>query len=668
MRNYFLMVVLFISGIVFSQELSLDNVTTKELLEKTNPSDSTSVAKVLFEKGKTFFEYKQGNGFFIYTEVEVKIKIYKKEGYEFANKAILYYTGGNSDESVDFTKAYTYNLVGGKIEKTKLKSDGEFQQQKNKFWAEKKISMPNVKEGSIIEYKYTIKSPYASSLPEWEFQRQIPVAYSEYVTNIPKYFTYNIYRKGTLNIKELKSSKNKSFTLTEKEISRGGNGKAYETYTKTVQYVDNVVTYTVQNVPPLKEEKFVNNIENYCAAVQHELASTEFEGGEYKKYSVSWEDVVKNIYENSDFGSQLNKTGYFEEDITALLKNTGADSEKIMAIYNYVKAHMKWNNFRGYVCDVGVKEAYKTKVGNVAEINLMLTAMLRYAGLKANPVLLSTRDNGIAFFPNRNAYNYVITGIESGENIVLLDATNIFAEPNILPLPDLNWFGRMIRNDGSSLEINLNPKLISKDFIKIMASIKANGEISGKLNRQCSEYNALVYRINNANLAVDSYLEKLEKKYNNIQVSDYNVQNKSELGSPVIESFSFLDTNSVGSVGGKLYFSPLLFFTQTVNPFQQEKREYPVDFSFPFQDRYLFILEIPEGYKVESTPKPLNLGFSDNSISFKFNINNDDKKITLSVVIDANSSIYFPQDYEELKAFYEEMIKKQTEKIILQKI
>lgn len=668
MRKYFIITVLFISGIVFSQEIKLDEVTLQELSEKSDPNDSSSVAKVLFEKGKTFFEYKQGNGFFVITEVEVKIKIYKKEGYDYANKAIEYYIGGNSDESVDFSKAYTYNLVGGKIEKTKLKSDGEFQKEKNKFWAEKKISMPNVKEGSIIEYKYTIKSPYASNLPEWKFQRQIPVVYSEYVTNVPKYFTYNVYRKGTLKINETKTSKNKSFTLTEKEISSGRNGKAYETYTKTIEYIDNVVEYKIQNVPPLKEEKFVNNIDNYCASVQHELASTEFEGGEYKKYSVTWDDVVKSIYENSDFGSQLNKTGYFEEDITALVKNANSDAEKIMAVFNYVKAYMKWNNFRGYICDVGVRDAYKNKVGNVAEINLMLTAMLRFVGIQANPVLLSTRDNGIAFFPNRNAYNYVIAGIENGENTILLDATNFFTEPNILPLQDLNWFGRMIRKDGSSLEINLNPKFISKEFVKVMATMKANGEISGKLNKQSSEYNALVYRINNANLTVDSYLEKLEKKYNNIQVSDYNVQHKTELGNPVVESFSFVDTNSVGSVGGKLYFSPLLFFTQTVNPFQQEKREYPVDFSFPFQDRYLFIIEIPEGYKVESTPKPLNLGFSDNSISFKFNINNDDKKITLSVVMDTNSSIYSPQDYEELKAFYEEMIKKQTEKVILQKI
>ena len=60
-----------------------------------------------------------------------------------------------------------------------------------------------------------------------------------------------------------------------------------------------------------------------------------------------------------------------------------------------------------------MRKAYKDKTGNVAEINLMLTAMLRYAGINANPVLVSTRSNGIALFPNRTAFNYVIAAVET---------------------------------------------------------------------------------------------------------------------------------------------------------------------------------------------------------------------------------------------------------------
>jgi hypothetical protein len=64
--------------------------------------------------------------------------------------------------------------------------------------------------------------------------------------------------------------------------------------------------------------------------------------------------------------------------------------------------------------------------------------------LTANPVLVSTRSNGIALFQIGTAFNYVIAAVEDGQNLILLDATDAFFS-NILPLRDLNWVGSLIR-------------------------------------------------------------------------------------------------------------------------------------------------------------------------------------------------------------------------------
>jgi hypothetical protein len=53
--------------------------------------------------------------------------------------------------------------------------------------------------------------------------------------------------------------------------------------------------------------------------------------------------------------------------------------------------------------------------------------MLRYGGLEANTVLVSTRSNGIAAFPNSMAYNYVIAAVETPSGRVLLDASDKFS-------------------------------------------------------------------------------------------------------------------------------------------------------------------------------------------------------------------------------------------------
>ena len=94
---------------------------------------------------------------------------------------------------------------------------------------------------------------------------------------------------------------------------------------------------------------------------------------------------------------------------------------------------MNWNERNGYSCQLGVKKAYQDKTGNVADVNLMLISMLRYAGLDANPILISTRSNGIALYPSRSAFNYVIAGIEVENQIILLDATNKYSLPGFYP-------------------------------------------------------------------------------------------------------------------------------------------------------------------------------------------------------------------------------------------
>jgi len=668
MKKALILLITFISVTVSAQKYELGKVTIDELKEKQHSVDTSAAAAVLFKKGVTTFDYSYGQGFSIVTEVITKIKIYKKEGVDLANQNIRFYDYNKLKEKVIFTDAVSYNLSDGKIVKSKLKTEGEFDEKINKYWKRKKIAMPDVKVGTIIEFKYRLSSPIYSEFRDWVFQDEIPVNYSEYQTKIPEYFVYNIHNKGSLVPKIENNSFESTFSGTYQEMANQSGGFRSERGTYEIKYRLNINKYSSSNIPALRNEGYVNNIDNYTSSIVFELSTVKMPNEGFTNYATDWGSVTKKIYENDDFGAELNKTGYFESDILNIISKYSDKREKIAAIFNYVKSNIKWNNYRGYTCDEGVKVAYKNKVGNVAEINLMLTAMLRYAGLDANPVLLSTRDNGIAFYPSREAFNYVISGVEVENDIYLMDATNLYSEPNILPLNDLNWFGRMIKKDGSSKEINLNSKMISKDIVRLMASIDAKGEITGKINEQYTDYNGFVFRDNYNAVSEESYLEKLEKKYKGIEITDYKVENKLQLGTPIIETYSFKNTNSIETIGDKMYFSPLLFLAQTENPFKQEKREYPVDFTFVNQDRSLFVFEIPEGYTIETMPAPINLVFSDDSMSFKFNISNNGRQINVSSIFEVKTSIVAPGDYEELKAFYNEMIKKQTEKIVLKKV
>jgi len=465
------------------------------------------------------------------------------------------------------------------------------------------------------------------------------------------------------------SKKTNQIILHSKERSGGFRTVVKTTFSEDkIDYIENQAIYSVKDLPAMKDEAFVNNIDNYTSSISHELSVVNFPNSLPKYYSTDWESVVKTIYNYDDFGPELNKTGYFEEDITKLLAGINIQNERIAVLFNYVKSNVKWNGYKGYSCNDGVKKAFKDKTGNAAEINLMLTAMLRFAGFNANPVLISTRDNGITYFPNRTAFNYVIAAVETSEGLILLDATEKYSVPNVLPLRDLNWTGRLIRKDGTSIEVDLMPKTLSQNATNMGIVLKNDGSIDGKIRKQLKDYEALGFRNENVDTNNDNYLEKLENNNNNIEISDYTKENELDLYSPIVESYSFKDTKCVEIINGKMYISPMLFLAIRKNPFKQESREYPVDFGYPILNKYNINLEIPEGYVVESLPTSINIAAGNDIGSFKFMIVNNDNKIQLSITSTINAAIVPPDYYPALKSFCQQMIDKQNEKIVLKKI
>jgi hypothetical protein len=282
--------------------------------------------------------------------------------------------------------------------------------------------------------------------------------------------------------------------------------------------------------------------------------------------------------------------------------------------------------------------------------------------------LVSTRANGIALFPNRTAFNYVIAAVETPNGYVLLDASEKFSVPNVLPLRVLNWSGRLIRKDGSSEEINLMPEKTSVDNVFLNYSIDSAGKVTGKTRRQYMDYNAMITRGNIEGLKEEEYLEKLENKNKKIEISDYSKTNEKDILLPIIESYSFTGNDLCEVIGGKIYLNPMLFFATNNNPFKQESREYPVDFSFPFTDKFSINIEIPEGFVVETLPAPAAVTMEDNLGVFKFNIAANDNKLQLSILHQINEAIVSAEKYEMLKEYYKTMVEKETEKIVLKRI
>ncbi|MBF6608512.1 MAG: DUF3857 domain-containing protein [Flavobacterium sp.] len=627
-----------------AQDYRMGKVSKAELEEKMHPSDTSAPAAVLYKKSDVYFTVNNEGYWNVVTETEMRIKIYKKEGYKYGNFEKMYWAGSHSDRLV-FSNDASYNLVDGKIVKTRVKGESEFSEKKAKNVKSKKLTFPDVKEGTIIEFKYTHTTYNTIELADYYFQEEIPVNFAYYRMATPDPFDYN--RTLTGYLQPMRSDETINHT--------GGS------------YKEHRVTFKVNDAPALKDEDYVNNINNYRSCIKHELASKTASNGAVENFATNWEAVSKKIYDNDDFGRELEKTNYFEEDLTPVLQGKNLPEEKIKAIFEFVRDRMAWNEYTGYSCEDGVKTAYKNRTGNVADINLMLTAMLRYAGVKANPILVSTRSHGIAMFPSRTGFNYVIAGVETDKDVILLDATSKNSQPNILPARALNWMGRIIRADGTTATVDLMPKSNSLEQINLMATIEPTGVVNGQLKDIYHDHNAFAFRENYLGIKTENYLERLETKYKGLEIDDYKLSNGSDLEKPVSETYSFTHNNLTEIIGDRMYFSPLLFFVVNKNPFTQEKREYPVDFVFPHQDKYVISITIPEGYMIESVPKPAQITMEENIGTFKYNITSVGNQVQLAVIYEINYPIVGSNYYTTLKTFFAQMIEKQKEKIVLKK-
>ncbi|MFD1160842.1 DUF3857 domain-containing protein [Hwangdonia seohaensis] len=663
-----LLAVLFAFQITTAQDYKFGKVSKEELEETFNPLDSSASATYLFKYRKTFYEYDRDKGFQLITEVHERIKIYNQEGFDYATKAINLYKSGSHQEIARGLKAYTYNLVGGKIEDTKLKKEGIFKTEKSKYRNETKFTMPNIKEGSVVEYEYKIISPFYQNVDEFRFQHAIPIKKLEAEFQAPEYYNFKVNMKGFLKITPKIENKRDKITFSSK--SRTGQSGAVRTSfnSSDLEFTKKVSTYNLENIPALKDEPYVNNINNYRSSVKYELSYVKMPQSTIEYYSTTWEDVVKTIYKSSSFGDELDKSGYYEDDIDALIGSVSDPKKRIALIFNFVKSKVKWNEYYGYRTADGVRKAYREQVGNVAEINLMLTSMLRYAGLEANPVLVSTRRNGIPIFPTREGYDYVISCVELPTGNVLLDATNKYGSPNVLPFRTLNWEGRIIKKDGSSSLISLYPNENSKNSILMMASLSEEGDLEGNFRSVKTNHKALSYRERYNNTDEDDFLEKLENNYDGLEVSDFKVSNAVELSKPVMESYKFFKESQADIIGDKIYFSPLFFLRSKENPFKLEKREFPVDFGYPSSSTYRITIKLPEGYKVESIPEASAYALPDNLGIFKYMLSQNQSTIQLLIDTKINTSIISPLYYDTLKAYFKQLIEKENEQIVLTKV
>ena len=650
MKHLFFIIITIVSfNQVISQNFKFGKVSKEELQEKFHPKDSSVSAAVLYRHESISFYFTESNGFMQQREVHERIKVYNKEGFDWATKKVYLYQGSSQyAEKMFGLKGLTFNYVDGKIVKDKLNGEGKFNEDYNEYTKVNSFTMSNVKEGSVIEYKYKITTS-SLGIDDVIFQYRIPINKLDINIAIPEYYVY----KKQLNLRA-------GYLPKIKESAQN--------LTVPLNYKINILSVEEVDVPALRTEAYAGSINNYRSKMALELSAIL---NSYKvvskSFSSSWEDVSKTIYKSDKFGGQLSKSNFYKNDLNALLANVTDDFKKAFLVENLVKSKVKWNGNYGKYAQKGIRSAYKDGVGNVADINLLVTSMLRSQGVKAYPVLISTRNNGIPLFPTREGFNYVICMVKKGESFMLIDATEPFSTNNVLPERVLNWRGRVITEYDNSQWINIMSQTKSLESTRLNVKINGDFSISGKVSKSLNSYSALRYRNKYALTTEENHVKALESDKGDLEITELNFGNKKDILEPVKISYSYELLDGVDEIGDKLYFSPLLFLALKENPFKLEERQYPIDFIMPYEDKYVINIMLPQGYKVEFLPKNEMMEFKGGDAKFQYIIIENGRYLQLKVYLDINNPIIGSIDYKVFKSFFSALVEKQAEQIVLTK-
>tara|TARA_R110001583_G_scaffold67308_3_gene192563 strand:+ start:18313 stop:20295 length:1983 start_codon:yes stop_codon:yes gene_type:complete len=659
MKKITLLTFLLISIASISQNSSdyiFEKLTNEDLIQKKYELDTTANAVVLMDLGSTVFltkldELAREKQRIISTTYYTKIKFFNSE--EFKNQGtikIRLYNTTLEEETVINIKAVTHN----NFEKTYVDKENIYEERINDKWREVKFTMPNLKEGSIIEVEYTIESPFTFTLPSWVFQSNIPVKFSQYTASIPGNYVFNRKLNGTLKLKTNSSTVKKNCFVVS-EFERAANCE--------------VITYAMENIPAFKEEKeFMTSKNNFISKIKFELADYQRINGYKMKYTTTWEAVDKKFKKDKDIGGQLKQTKLLDNIVPAEINSLTTDLEKAKAVYSFIQSYYTWNEKYGLFSEINIKNAIENKSGNVGEINISLINALKSVGLNAELVLISTRKNGFPtkLHPVISDFNYMLARITIHNKSYLLDATNKLTPFGLLPYKCLNGYGRVMDFENSSYWTAIIPENNSKNQISVSLKLYDDGTFHGKLRKVNFGYDALSRRTTILNKSDDAIIAKFEDSFNNLEVLGYKIENKLDINQPLIETFEISLDNSENKT--VQYFNPFFAEQFKENPFKQENRLYPVDFGYTRKYIVNLSLEIPENYSIESFPDKKSFALPENGGNFSLSLNtNSSTKITLYSSIKINKPVFYNSEYQLLKELFKEIINSQKTPIVLKK-
>jgi len=650
MKRYLSFILIFLLGFVvqdlFSQKkFVFGNITAEQLSNKPYLPDPGADAIILSDIGVATLNYT--NGFTVEMERDVRIRIVNSNGFDYADIELPF----SSSDKLTWYKASSFNLRNGTITETPVQKKSFILEKSTKYRNLLKFNFPDVHEGTIIEYSYTVelKDEAIYTLTPWVFQTSIPIVYSSLIVAYPEFFSYKTIISGNPRLVNSQiTSRNQMFVGLS---------------TKIITY-----NWFAQNVPSLKEEPYMKSMRDNQTGLTFELASVNFPNTSFEEISPTYATLTTKLLDRDDFGRVLDNSSFLKKKAESLTAGLNDDLSRIRTIHKYVSENIFWNGDEDYTSSSSLRLILNKEKGNSADINMILIGMLRCLNIKADPVILCTRSNGTLneYSAMLQQFNYLVANVTAGGKSYLIDATNPLRPFDLLPFDCLNGSGRQI-SEFESKFVELKNSRKTNSFVKLDLSLSGDGIIEGDFVKKSGGYRALNIREKVKLEGEDGYADIIKEKYSEAIISRFSLKNLSQRDSDITENCTIKLEDGVVKAGDKLLFNPYFSFESFDNPFNSPERSFPVDFGYQDEEVFSLSLRIPDIYSIEELPENVTYSLGEKNAEYGFTCSKEENRIFVKSFLRLKKTIFTPAEYSGLRDFFGNMLQSQARLIVLKK-
>ena len=628
--------------------------TDDELKMTSYAPDPEAEAVVLCSETQLRYDLTSGS-FKLKRSTKKRIKVLKEEGKDKANGGISYMYNGHRLGQCEYLaklKATAYNMVEGKLVKTKMEGDMVNHEDVTKTLRLTKFTVPQVTVGTVIEVECEIESDFFSDIDDWVAQDDIPVLYTSFDVTVPEYFSFHVDERGFHTLERKIEDTNMTIAAGSGEGILHCGGKHYR--------------FVGRNLPALRQKKLLYAPESYGQRVSMELSAIQIPGIMTKYFTADWNDVDKGLLDDDEFGGRLGKNPLKTEMQEAGVATISDPKERIMAIYRLLKDRVKWNEkYNLYAESAG--KVLKERSGSNASINFILINMLKDAGFEAYPAVMRSRDMGFLTVSRATAkeFNTFVVAVKVGDSYSYLDGSIEDGWLDVLPDHMLVDRARIVSKDKSAEWVDLRGVSESKSRSMVKGELQPDGTLKADIQTKFTGLEAASLR-HDFRTATDSatFVSELAQKLN-CEIESLTLANHHGLGPDVERNMHV--TKQCDAAGDMIYLNPWVLNVMSENPLTEEQRTLPVEFPYLYTDNLTSIITLPDGYVVDELPQSLIIKSEDGKLSCLIASSADGSTLSSRCQIQVGKLFFAPEEYPFVKNFLDEVYKRLQDVIVIKK-